>query len=51
MALPRTCKGALRGSASRTASELFLQGSALHLQGNFLKKVSLTFKNFRKWVL
>jgi len=34
-----------QGVAPRTAREL-LQDSVLHLQGNFLKKVSLTFKNF-----
>ena len=26
-----------------------MQDAVLHLQGNFLKKVPLTLKNFRKW--
>jgi len=33
-------------AAVRLTERASLQGSALHLQGNFLKKVSLTFKNF-----
>jgi len=45
------CVVVFAGRCPALARERFLQDSALHPQGNFLKKVSLTFKNFWKWVL